>query len=313
MTKGKAIAAVVIAAALVISFVWGGGYARPSGRPSASDAAVSGQADPGAGDRLEADSDGDSGGGGGEAAGREDGRGAGQDGTDGDKPGEGGTQAADASKTGGEAGGSASGSGSSPDSPGTGAGVGTLAPQKGSADYSRGQGMELNPKTGKDRYQTDSVKEGMPVPVEPQDAVITDKKMSATLSVRCDTLLDNTDSLDPEKAELVPKDGVILEARKVTFYEGESVFHLLKREMKKNKIHLEFVNTPIYNSAYIEGISNLYEFDCGELSGWMYRVNGWFPNYGSSRYQLKDGDVVEWVYTCDQGKDVGGYVPDGER
>ena len=64
--------------------------------------------------------------------------------------------------------------------------------------------------------------------------------------------------------------------------------------------------TPIYNSAYIEGIHNLYEFDCGNLSGWMYRVNGWYPNYGCSRYQLENGDVVEWRFTCDLGKDIGG-------
>ena len=66
----------------------------------------------------------------------------------------------------------------------------------------------------------------------------------------------------------------------------------------------------MYNSAYIEGINNLYEFDCGELSGWMYKVNGWFPNYGCSRYQLKEGDVIEWVYTCDLGVDVGGFLFD---
>ena len=73
-------------------------------------------------------------------------------------------------------------------------------------------------------------------------------------------------------------------------------------------------NTPIYNSAYIEGIANLYEFDCGELSGWMYKVNGWFPNYGCSRYRLTEGDVVEWVYTCDLGNDVGGYfVADAQK
>ena len=71
--------------------------------------------------------------------------------------------------------------------------------------------------------------------------------------------------------------------------------------------------TPIYNSAYIEGIHNLYEFDCGSLSGWMYRVNGWYPNYGCSRYQLEPGDVVEWRYTCDLGQDVGGaYAVGGQ-
>ena len=69
---------------------------------------------------------------------------------------------------------------------------------------------------------------------------------------------------------------------------------------------MEFVNTPIYGSVYVEGIGNLYEFDAGELSGWMYRVNGEFPNFGCSKYILKNGDKVEFVYTCDLGKDVGG-------
>ena len=42
------------------------------------------------------------------------------------------------------------------------------------------------------------------------------------------------------------------------------------------------------------------------MSGWMYKVNGWYPNYGSSRYQLQNGDVVEWRFTCDLGNDIGG-------
>jgi hypothetical protein len=165
--------------------------------------------------------------------------------------------------------------------------------------------MELDPKTGKDQYLTDPVPEGKPLPIEPQNTKISDKQMTVTLSVSCLTILNNMKLLDPEKVELVPKDGIIFKSQQVTFYEGESVFNVLQREMKKNKIHMEFVNTPIYNSAYIEGIHNLYEFDCGELSGWMYKVNGWFPNYGASRYQLKQGDVIEWVYTCDLGRDVG--------
>jgi len=162
-----------------------------------------------------------------------------------------------------------------------------------------------------DQYLTDPVPEGKPAPVEPQAAVINDTTCTCTLSVRCDTILDNMEYLDKEKAELVPEDGVIFPAAEVTFQEGESVFDILQRELKKNKVHLEFRNTPMYNSAYIEGINNLYEFDVGELSGWMYKVNGWFPNYGASRYQLQDGDVVEWVYTCDLGRDVGGYYAVG--
>ena len=158
----------------------------------------------------------------------------------------------------------------------------------------------------KDKYQTDPVPEGKPLPVEPQDVIAGDGEFTCVISVSCDTILDNMKFLDKEKRELVPDDGVIFPETAVVFYEGESVFNVLQRTMKQNRIHMEFVNTPIYNSAYIEGINNLYEFDAGELSGWMYKVNGWFPNYGCSRYQLKDGDVIEWVYTCDLGYDVGG-------
>lgn len=134
---------------------------------------------------------------------------------------------------------------------------------------------------------------------------------TCTISVRCDTLLNNMQNVSPEKRNIIPNDGIILEKVETVFYEGETVFNLLLREMKKNKIHMEFVNTPIYKSAYIEGIANIYELDCGELSGWMYKVNGVFPNYGCSRYKLKPGDCVEWVYTCNLGIDVGGYFSDG--
>lgn len=178
--------------------------------------------------------------------------------------------------------------------------------QESSLEYSEAGGMEIDPETRKDKYQTDPVPEGKPLPVEPQDAVFSDTAYTCTLSVRCDTILDNMDWLNPEKVELVPEDGVIFPATEVTFYEGENVFNVLQRELKKAKIHMEFTDTPMYNSAYIEGINNLYEFDCGEQSGWMYSVNGWFPNYGCSRYQLQDGDVVEWVYTCELGADVDG-------
>jgi hypothetical protein len=172
--------------------------------------------------------------------------------------------------------------------------------------------MEIDPETGVDKYLTDPVPEGKPLPVEPQEASVGEAACTCTLSVVCWTILDNMERLDKDKWELVPEDGVIFPPTEVVFYEGESVFNVLQREMRRNKIHLEFVSAPVYNSAYIEGINNLYEFDCGELSGWEYKVGGWFPNYGCSRYQLKDGDVVEWIYTCDLGRDIGGYNLAGE-
>ena len=160
---------------------------------------------------------------------------------------------------------------------------------------------------GKDKYHTDPIPEGKPKPAEPEDQEVnTATAYTCTFSIECSTILNNLSQLDEDKLEMVPSGGVILPATTVTFYEGESVFDVLQRVCRENGIHMESSWTPMYNSAYIEGIHNLYEFDCGSLSGWMYRVNGWYPNYGCSRYQLQDGDTAEWRYTCDLGNDVGG-------
>ncbi len=167
-------------------------------------------------------------------------------------------------------------------------------------------GMQIDPKTGKDKYNTTPVPKGKPIPVEPQEAKVSNTTHICTVSISCATILNNMDYLAENKRGLVPADGWILKATQVSFKEGESVFDVLQRVTKDNKIHMESSFTPMYNSAYIEGINNLYEFDCGELSGWMYSVNGWFPNYGCSRYQVQAGDVIKWVFTCDLGKDVGG-------
>ena len=79
------------------------------------------------------------------------------------------------------------------------------------------------------------------------------------------------------------------------------------------QIQISSKYTPLYNSYYVEGINQLYELDCGKNSGWMYSVNGTFPNYGASAYKPKDGDVILWVYTCDLGNDVGNPYQGDEK
>lgn len=169
-----------------------------------------------------------------------------------------------------------------------------------------GTGSKTSVQVPQPKGQSTAPAAAKPAPVEPQAKATGTKELSCTISISCATLLNNLDRLSAEKKELVPADGWILEPKTVPFYEGESVFNLLQRVTKQEKIHMEYENTPIYNSSYIEGITNLYEFDAGELSGWMYQVNDWFPNYGCSRYQPKDGDVIRWVFTCNLGEDVGG-------
>ncbi len=135
---------------------------------------------------------------------------------------------------------------------------------------------------------------------------------TCTLAVNCITILDKMDKFDRRKLPVLPPDGIIFPAAEVSFAEGESAFEVLQREMKKAGIHLEFNSVPLYKSNYIEGIGNLYELDGGELSGWVYRINGAVPGYGCNLYQLQPGDVVEFVYTCNLGRDVGGNNFSGE-
>lgn len=125
-----------------------------------------------------------------------------------------------------------------------------------------------------------------------------------TFSIECSSIFSNLDKLPPEKLALLPSDGVILKPQSVSFHEGETVFELTQRLCRENKIHLETNFTPIYSSVYIEGVNNIYEFDCGALSGWFYMVNGCYPNYSSSKYKLKDGDDICLRYSCDLGEDI---------
>lgn len=127
-----------------------------------------------------------------------------------------------------------------------------------------------------------------------------------TITIQCHTILDNLNRLDDAKKPYVPADGVILQTITVEFTPGESVFNILQRVCEAADIPLEYSWTPLYDSYYLEGVCHLYEFDCGAESGWMFQVNGKFPNYGSSSYEVKPGDHIEWLYTCiGQGTDLG--------
>ena len=133
-----------------------------------------------------------------------------------------------------------------------------------------------------------------------------DTQNLCTITIRCDTIFDNADALEAAKAPYVPASGEILPVVTVEFTPGETVFDVLQRVCEASELQLEYSWTPLYDSYYVEGINHLYEFDCGFESGWMYKVDGWFPNYGCSAYELQGGEEIVWYYTCKGlGTDVG--------
>lgn len=127
---------------------------------------------------------------------------------------------------------------------------------------------------------------------------------TCSILVDCSTIFDNKDKIRESILNAQPADGVILSIENLSFTPGETAFDILQRLMRENGIPMEFSQSPAYNSKYVEGINNLYEFDCGERSGWMYSVNGEFLNYGSSSVEIKSGDRIQWRYTCDLGEDL---------
>ncbi len=121
---------------------------------------------------------------------------------------------------------------------------------------------------------------------------------TCTITISCSSILDNMDHLAAGKDRYVPASGIILGTTAVEFRDGETAYDVTRRACDAMGIQMEASYVPLYGSYYVEGINNLYEFDCGGMSGWLYFVNGWSPNYGCSEYILKDGDSIVWEYTC---------------
>lgn len=120
-------------------------------------------------------------------------------------------------------------------------------------------------------------------------------ELSAFISIDCSTAVDYDSTLRSNP--------VVLKKTEISFNESETVFDLLTKACKLNTLQLDFKGSG--DSVYVSGIDYLYEFDCGELSGWEYSVNGKFPSVGCNAYEAKDGDVICWLYTCELGADIG--------
>ena len=115
-----------------------------------------------------------------------------------------------------------------------------------------------------------------------------------TLSISCESIAEQSGD------ERIPDGGVILPETEIGINSGDTVYDVLERAGKKFGISFDTKGAP---SVYVSGISNIYEFDFGDLSGWLYFVNGESPSLSCAEYILSDGDSIEWRYTVDLGKE----------
>jgi hypothetical protein len=117
-----------------------------------------------------------------------------------------------------------------------------------------------------------------------------------TMTIRCDTVAERADH------RYIPESGVILDVTKFDIADGETAYDILTQAARTYSIQLDTKGSG--DMVYVAGINYLYEYDFGELSGWMYRVNSDTPSVGAGAYELSDGDFVEWLYSTNIGNDL---------
>ena len=127
--------------------------------------------------------------------------------------------------------------------------------------------------------------EPAPPAPEPEPETIT-----VTVSVLC-TLAVGNPNLNP--GVTVPSDGVMVSGLSLELTPGQTAFDALSQ----TGLALDYSGSPSRKNVYLRGIGGLYERDCGPSSGWVFSVNGAYPNTSCSKVTLSDGDVVSFQFT----------------
>ena len=108
--------------------------------------------------------------------------------------------------------------------------------------------------------------------------------------------------------------GTMIRATRVPFKKNDTIASVTLRLLDEKGFSASYEGDE-YGSFYLEAIGNFTakghyyssfgEFDAGRDSGWMITWNGWFIDQGASEFEVKNGDVVRWQYTCQLGADIG--------
>lgn len=128
--------------------------------------------------------------------------------------------------------------------------------------------------------------------------------LTVTVSADCSSVLDRMGEICSEvnPPEVIPADGVVMAAAQIELPEGATAFDALVEAARREQIRVDYTGSAY--GVYITGIGFIYEFGFGSQSGWLYRVNGEFPQVSAGEYELSAGDLVEFVYTCELGSDI---------
>ena len=98
----------------------------------------------------------------------------------------------------------------------------------------------------------------------------------------------------------------IIEHLFIEYRENTSVADLTAEAGRIKSIPVVFAG--MGTMRYVRGINNLFEFDHGAGSGWLYAINKEFMGVGIGNFIVSPGDRVSWHYTLDLGNDLGAGI-----
>lgn len=125
--------------------------------------------------------------------------------------------------------------------------------------------------------------------------------ITVTVLAECAAALDNMESIDERvnTADVIPADGVVIAYCEVSLPEDATAYEALTLAARQQKVRVDGSGT-VYG-VYVSAIGHIAEFGFGDMSGWLYSVNGDYPEVSCGEYRLHDGDAVEFHYTCGYG------------
>ena len=90
--------------------------------------------------------------------------------------------------------------------------------------------------------------------------------------------------------------------------EGTMAMDVFRQVLQANGYSYEAKGSYVQAIIQPDG-TKVAEFSKGPNSGWLFRVNGDFPDVGMDSYQLEDGDVIEVLFTADYTQEPGMLLP----
>ena len=131
---------------------------------------------------------------------------------------------------------------------------------------------------------------------KPQTSSKPSNTISVTISVDCSRAVAQGNQI----AQAVSQNGMILGKTSLTLSKEASAYDALKETglvINANKSAM---------GMFVTSIQSLAAGAAGDKngSGWLYFVNGEYIPYSCDKCILQDGDVLEWIYTCNNGEDI---------